>query len=77
MAGRLAGKAAQIPATAQGINKAAALVFARAGARIVLADADPKGEAVAEEIRGLGARRSPSSAATRHSHWEQACSRVS
>ena len=54
MAGRLAGKAALITATAQGIGKAAALAFAKEGARVVLADLNPKGEGVAEEIRGLG-----------------------
>jgi NAD(P)-dependent dehydrogenase (short-subunit alcohol dehydrogenase family) len=54
MAGRLAGKAALITATAQGIGKAAALAFAQEGARLVLADLSPKGEAVAEQIRGLG-----------------------
>ncbi len=54
MTGRLAGKAALITATAQGIGKAAALAFAKEGARVVLADMNPKGESVAEEIRGLG-----------------------
>jgi NAD(P)-dependent dehydrogenase (short-subunit alcohol dehydrogenase family) len=54
VAERLAGKAALITATAQGIGKAAALAFAQEGARVVLADLSPKGEAVAEQIRGLG-----------------------
>jgi NAD(P)-dependent dehydrogenase (short-subunit alcohol dehydrogenase family) len=54
MGERLAGKAALITATAQGIGKAAALAFAKEGARVVLADVNAKGEAVAEQIRGLG-----------------------
>ncbi len=54
MAARLAGKAALITATAQGIGKAAALAFAHEGARVMLADLNPSGESVAEEIRGRG-----------------------
>lgn len=54
LAGRLSGKAALITATAQGIGRAAALAFAREGARVVLADVNPRGESVAEEIRSRG-----------------------
>ena len=45
MAGALDGKAAIITGAATGIGRATALVFARAGARLVLADLRPEGAA--------------------------------
>lgn len=51
---RLAGKAAIITGSAQGIGRAAAELFAREGARLLLVDVNPNGEAVAEELRAAG-----------------------
>src|SRR3546814_17875544 len=49
------GKVAMITGAASGIGEAAAILFAKNGARTVVADRDPdKGEAVAEAIRQKG-----------------------
>src|SRR3546814_163671 len=49
------GKVAMITGAASGIGEAAAILFAKNGARTVVADRDPdKGEAVAEAIRQMG-----------------------
>lgn len=52
---RLAGKAAIVTGAASGIGAATATVFAREGARVLLADRDAeRGEAVAQAIRHAG-----------------------
>ncbi len=48
--GKLDGKAAIITGAASGIGRATALLFAREGARLALADVDPGGQGVADEI---------------------------
>lgn len=54
---RLAGKVAIITGSGQGIGKATALRFARAGAVIAVTDFNEQtGQAVAEEIQGQGGR---------------------
>ena len=56
MSGLLAGKAAVITGAASGIGAAAARLFAREGAQLVLADIDEAtGEALATELRQAGA----------------------
>ncbi|PYP51467.1 MAG: short-chain dehydrogenase [Gemmatimonadetes bacterium] len=53
--GRLAGKAAVITGAASGIGRASALRFARAGARLLLADTQgAAGEALVQEIERSG-----------------------
>src|SRR5687767_11339507 len=54
MAGRLAGKVAIITGTGSGMGRAAALLFAREGARIVGCDIDERAGAVADEVRAAG-----------------------
>src|SRR4051794_14935517 len=52
---RLAGKAAIITGSARGLGAAQARLFAREGAKVLLADVvDAEGQAVAEEIRKAG-----------------------
>ena len=54
MAGRLAGKVAIITGTGSGMGRAAALMFAREGAKVVGCDINPGAGAVAEEVRAAG-----------------------
>jgi NAD(P)-dependent dehydrogenase (short-subunit alcohol dehydrogenase family) len=55
MGGRLDGKVALITGAASGMGRAAARLFAREGARVVLADvAEEAGEAVARAVREAG-----------------------
>jgi len=49
---RMQGKAAIVTGAASGIGRATAILFAREGARVLLTDLDPAGEAVADSIRG-------------------------
>jgi 3-oxoacyl-[acyl-carrier protein] reductase len=51
---RLKGKVAIITGAGRGIGREAALLFAREGAKLVLADVDPQAEKVVEEIKKLG-----------------------
>jgi len=51
---RLAGKVAIITGAGRGIGREAALLFAREGAKVVLADVDPQAEKVVLEIQGFG-----------------------
>lgn len=53
--GKLDGKVAIVTGSASGIGRASAILFAQEGAKVVVADVDPKGRDVAEEIsRGGG-----------------------
>lgn len=52
--GRISGKTAVITGSASGIGEVVARVFAQEGARVILTDVDPKGEAVAASIREGG-----------------------
>jgi len=75
MAGDLEGKVALITGAARGMGAAEARLFAREGARVVLADVlDREGRAVAEEI-GEAARYQPLDV-TRESQWQAAVARV-
>jgi meso-butanediol dehydrogenase/(S,S)-butanediol dehydrogenase/diacetyl reductase len=57
MGDRLRGKTAILTGAATGIGKASALLFAREGAALILADLDEaKGEKVAAEIRSTGSQ---------------------
>jgi 3(or 17)beta-hydroxysteroid dehydrogenase len=51
---RMQGKAAIVTGAASGIGRATAILFAREGARVLLTDRDPAGEAVADSVRGEG-----------------------
>ena len=53
MAGRLAGKVAVVTGGSSGIGRATALIFAREGAKVVVADVN--GEGGAETVRLLNA----------------------
>ncbi|HQP31013.1 MAG TPA: SDR family NAD(P)-dependent oxidoreductase, partial [Deltaproteobacteria bacterium] len=56
MSGRLNGKSAIITGASSGIGRATAEIFAREGARLVLADINAAGlEAVKDEITATGA----------------------
>ncbi len=52
--GKLDGKVAIVTGGASGIGRASALLFAQEGAKVVVADVDPKGREVAEEIAKSG-----------------------
>jgi 3-oxoacyl-[acyl-carrier protein] reductase len=51
---RLAGKVAIITGAGRGIGREAAVLFAREGAKVVLADVDPQAEKVVGEIKEFG-----------------------
>src|SRR5207237_290263 len=51
---RIRGKAALVTGAGSGIGRATAVLFAREGARVLLTDLDPAGEAVADSIRAEG-----------------------
>src|SRR5215510_2764979 len=54
MGARLHGKVAVVTGAAAGIGEATAELFAEEGARVVVLDVDPTGEAVAQRIRTRG-----------------------
>ena len=54
MSGLVQGKVALVTGAAQGIGRASALAFAREGAKVMVSDANPAGEKVAEEIAKAG-----------------------
>ena len=54
MTGRLAGKVAIITGAASGIGRAAALMFAREGAKVVGCDINPAAGGTADEVRAAG-----------------------
>ena len=54
MAGRLQGKVAIITGTGSGMGRAAALMFAREGAKVVGCDINARAETVADEVRAAG-----------------------
>src|SRR6185503_9077873 len=56
MAGRLAGKTAFITAAGQGMGRAAALAFAREGARVWASDMNPKTVGELDGKEGIRAR---------------------
>ncbi len=63
MSGRLDGKVAVITGAAQGMGATAARLFAAEGARVIVSDVDPAGQAVADEI-GEAARFVPADVAS-------------
>jgi NAD(P)-dependent dehydrogenase (short-subunit alcohol dehydrogenase family) len=54
VSGLVANKVALVTGAAQGIGRASALAFAREGAKVMVSDANPAGESVAEEIAKAG-----------------------
>jgi NAD(P)-dependent dehydrogenase (short-subunit alcohol dehydrogenase family) len=54
VSGLVQGKVALVTGAAQGIGRASALAFAREGAAVMVSDANPAGESVAEEIAKAG-----------------------
>lgn len=54
MAGRLEGKVAIITGTGSGMGRAAALMFAREGAKVVGCDINPAAGSTADEVRAAG-----------------------
>lgn len=54
MTGRLSGKVAIITGTGSGMGRAAALMFAREGAKVVGCDINPAAAAVADEVGAAG-----------------------
>ena len=54
MPGRLDGKVAIITGTGSGMGRAAALMFAREGAKVVGCDINPAGGGTADEVRAAG-----------------------
>jgi len=56
VSGLVEAKVALVTGAAQGIGRASALVFAREGAQVMVSDANPAGESVAEEIVKAGGR---------------------
>jgi NAD(P)-dependent dehydrogenase (short-subunit alcohol dehydrogenase family) len=55
MAGRLANKVAIITGTGSGMGRAAALMFAREGAKVVGCDINEKAATIVDEVRAAGA----------------------
>ena len=51
MGGLLAGKVVMVTGAASGIGRAAAIVFAHQGAKVVVTDIDPHGTETVEHIR--------------------------
>jgi NAD(P)-dependent dehydrogenase (short-subunit alcohol dehydrogenase family) len=51
MGGLLAGKVVMVTGAASGIGRAAAIVFAHQGAKVVVTDIDPHGAETVEHIR--------------------------